>query len=90
FEANTTEWSSWTFSSGPLQEYCVYIYRDCSRIMIAQWDYNQTLPACSARKYISRENFASGMIHTLNLTVLVPRGMPAGNTSNSILTIFAE
>ncbi|MEM5792655.1 MAG: hypothetical protein QXM68_04035, partial [Candidatus Aenigmatarchaeota archaeon] len=69
---------------------CVYIYRDCSRIMVAQWDYNQTLPACSARKYITTEDFMSGMIHTVNLTVLVPRGVPTGNTSTSILTIVAE
>ncbi|MEM0473154.1 MAG: hypothetical protein QXF88_00330 [Candidatus Aenigmatarchaeota archaeon] len=90
FEANTTEWSSWTFASGPLQDYCVYIYRDCSRIMVAQWDYNQTLPSCSARKYITTEDFMSGMIHTVNLTVLVPRGVPTGNTSTSVLTIVAE
>ncbi|MEM5801060.1 MAG: hypothetical protein QW350_01770 [Candidatus Aenigmatarchaeota archaeon] len=90
FEANTTEWSAWSFSSGPLAGYCVYIYKDCQKIMVAQWDYNQTLPACSSRKYITQEFFMPNMIHTVNLTVYIPRGVPYGNTTSNILTIVAE
>ncbi len=90
FEANTTEWGVWTFSSGPLKDYCVYIHRNCEKIMVAQWDFNSTLPACSARKYITREFFMPENVHTVNLTVFIPRGVPYGNTTSNILTIVAE
>jgi len=90
FQANTTEWSVWTFSSGPLKDYCVYIHKNCQKIMIAQWDYNTTLPACSSRKYITQEFFMPENVHTVNLTVFIPRGVPYGNTTSSILTIVAE
>jgi hypothetical protein len=90
FEANTTEWGVWTFSSGPLKDYCVYIHKNCEKIMIAQWDFNSTLPACSARKYITREFFMPENVHTVNLTVFIPRGVPYGNTTSNILTIVAE
>ena len=90
FETNTTEWSVWTFSSGPLKDYCVYIHKDCEKIMIAQWDYNSTLPPCSSRKYITQEFFMPENVHTVNLTVFIPRGVPHGNTTSNILTIVAE
>ncbi len=90
FEANTTEWGVWTFSSGPLKDYCVYIHRNCEKIMVAQWDFNSTLPACSARKYLTTENFLPNDIHKVNVTVFVPRGIPYGNTTSSIMTFFAE
>jgi len=90
FEENTTEWSSWTFGSGPLANYCVYIHKDCKKMMITQWDWNTTLPSCSKRKYITQEVFTTNAIHTLGLTILVPKGVPVGNTTSSTLTIIAE
>jgi hypothetical protein len=90
FQANTTEWGAWTFSSGPLKDYCVYIHKNCEKIMIAQWDYNSTLPPCNSRKYISQEFFMPENVHTVNLTVFIPRGVPYGNTTSNILTIVAE
>ena len=90
FQTNTTEWGVWTFGSGPLKDYCVYIHKNCQKIMIAQWDYNNTLPPCSSRKYITQEFFMPENVHTVNLTVFIPRGVPHGNTTSNILTIVAE
>jgi hypothetical protein len=90
FQTNTTEWGVWTFDSGPLKDYCVYIHKNCQKIMIAQWDYNSTLPPCSSRKYITQEFFMPENVHTVNLTVFIPRGVPYGNTTSNILTIVAE
>ncbi|MFH8080787.1 MAG: hypothetical protein QXO84_02815, partial [Candidatus Aenigmatarchaeota archaeon] len=71
-------------------DYCVYIHKSCQKIMIAQWDYNASLPACNARKYITQETFMPNYIHKINVTVFVPRGIPSGNTTSSIMTFFAE
>ncbi|MCS7135342.1 MAG: hypothetical protein NZ893_02800 [Candidatus Aenigmarchaeota archaeon] len=90
FEGNTTEWSAWTFSTGPLYGYCVYIHKNCQKIMVAQWDYNSSLPNCNNRKYLSQETFKPNDIHTINVTIFVPRGVPAGNTTSSVMTFFAE
>ena len=90
FQTNTTEWGVWTFDSGPLKDYCVYIHKNCQKIMIAQWDHNSTLPPCSSRKYITQEFFMPENVHTVNLTVFIPRGVPHGNTTSNILTIVAE
>lgn len=90
FGANTTEWGVWTFASGPLADYCVYIHKDCQKMMIAQWDYNASLPTCSNALYLQTSPFKSNDIHTFNLTVLIPRGIPTGNTTPSTLLIVAE
>jgi hypothetical protein len=90
FQANTTEWSVWTFSSGPLKDYCVYIHKNCQKIMIAQWDHNTTLPNCASLKYLTQETFKPNDVHSVNVTVFVPRGVPSGNTTSSLMTFFAE
>jgi hypothetical protein len=90
FEANTTEWGLWTFSAGPLQDYCVYVHKSCAKLMLSQWNWNTTLPSCSDRWYISQENFNPDDVHTLSMRVFIPRGVPSGNTTQSTLTIFAE
>jgi len=90
FSSNTTEWSTWTFSSGPLQNYCAAIDKNCKRFMLYRWDWNGTLPACpaSSRKYLNATlNPSSQLLVTAN--VWIPSGIPAGDTTNSTLTITA-
>ncbi|MFN6992083.1 MAG: hypothetical protein ACK4MM_05120, partial [Fervidobacterium sp.] len=90
FGSNNTEWGVWTFASGPLANYCVYVHKNCQKIMIAQWDYNASLPACNVREYLQSSPFESNEVHTFNLTVFIPRGIPVGNTTPSTLLIVAE
>lgn len=89
--ANTTEWSVWTFGAlSPLNNYCVYVSKDCQRTMITQWDFNSSLPTCSNRRYMSEDTLLTDAVETVKITVLVPKGVPSGNTTPSTLTIFAE
>jgi hypothetical protein len=88
FSANTTEWSVWTFSDGPLQNYCAAIARNCQRFMLYRWDKNGTLPSCTNTRYLNATlNPSSQLLVTAN--VWVPSGIPAGDTLNSTLTITA-
>jgi len=88
FSANTTEWSTWTFSSGPLQNYCTAIARNCQRFMLYRWDKNTTLPSCTGTQYLNATLVPSGQIY-ITANVWVPQGVQAGNTTQSILTITA-
>ncbi len=87
--SNTTTWSSWTFSSGPLSGYCVAVYHDCTKIMVYQWDHNSSLPTCSDLRYIQSSTFSPGNTHVISANVYVPKGIPAGNATQSTLTITA-
>jgi len=89
-QANTTEWSTWTFSSGPLAGYCVAIYKDCTKIMIYQFDHNSSLPSCPNLKYIQSGALTPSSSHVMSANVYVPKGIPAGNTTQSTLTITAS
>jgi hypothetical protein len=92
--ANNTEWSTWTFTAGPLDDYCVAVYKDCKKIMAYQWDLNGSLPTCNNKDYVYKtttvDRFTPDESFTVNLTVWVPRGIPSGDTTNSTLTITAE
>ena len=89
-EGNTTEWSSWTFGSGPLAGYCTAIYKDCTKIMVYQFDHNSSLPTCSNLTYIQSSALTPNSDHTMSANVYVPKGIPAGNTTQSTLTITAS
>jgi hypothetical protein len=92
--SNNLEWSVWNFSTGPLANYCVGVYKDCKKIMVYQWDINGSLPTCGNKEYAYQttdvDRFTPDESFTLNLTVWVPRGIPSGDTTNSTLTITAE
>ena len=89
-QANTTEWSTWTFSNGPLAGYCTAIYKDCTKIMVCQFDHNSFLPDCPDRKYIQSSALTPNSAHTMDANVYVPKGIPSGNTTQSTLTITAS
>ena len=94
FGANTTEWATWTFSDGPLQNYCAAVYYDCRKLMIYQWDLNTTLPTCTASQKVYEttdvNRFNPDEEFSVNVTVWVPKGVPSGDTTNSTLTITAN
>jgi len=87
--ANTSEWSTWTFASGPLVNYCAAIARNCQRFMLYRWDKNTTgLPSCTKTQYLNATLAPSGQIF-ITANVWVARGVQAGNTTQSTLTITA-
>jgi hypothetical protein len=86
--ANTTEWSTWTFTAGPLIDYCVAIRKNCDSLMIYRWDKNTSLPSCSKARYLNSSlNVGESLVVTANVNI--PSGTPSGNATNSILTITA-
>jgi hypothetical protein len=86
--ANTTEWSSWNFTAGPLQNYCVAIAKNCQRFMLYRWDKNSTLPDCINTVYLNKSLGPGGQL-VLTANAWIPQGTPAGNASSSTLTITA-
>jgi len=100
--ANNSEWAVFTFSSGPLADYCVATYYDCTRLMVYQYYPGSaaavgstTLPTCGAARYLvqstsaAASEFPAGDTESLNVTVYVPTGVPAGNVTSSTMTVTA-
>jgi len=88
-QANTTEWSTWTFTAGPLVDYCVAIRKNCQALMLYYWDKNTTYPTCAKTQYIN-ETLSIGATIAITANVQVPSGSPSGNATSSTLTITAS
>jgi len=86
--ANTTEYSFWTFASGPLYDYCVALRKTCDAFMIYKWDKNSSWTACGSTLYLNNTLQLTGSL-TLTANVFVPSGTQSGNATASILTITA-
>jgi len=86
-------WGVNTFTGGsPLDGYCVATYRDCDKIYIYQWDHGSDFPTCGDNWYIYEDpiKFKPNDQFHFNITVWVPKGIPAGDTSSSTLTVTAS
>ena len=101
--ANNTEWATFTFAAtSPLADYCVATYHDCTKLMVYQYYPGSaaavgstTLPTCGAARYLvqstsaAASEFPAGDTETFNVTVYVPKGIPAGNVTQSTMTVTA-
>ena len=80
-------------ANGPLANYCIAARTDCKRIFIYQWRQGDTLfDQCTDYWYIYNDatnKFKPNDQFYFNMTVWVPKGIPAGSTSSSILTVAA-
>jgi len=83
FDAETT---------GPLANYCVATWVNCTRIFIYQWDQTSPFDQCGSEWYIYKDaaKFKPNDQFDFNITVWVPKGIPAGDTSSSTLTVTAS
>jgi len=100
----SSEATSYTFSSaqedwgilnvetgGPMADYCVAARTDCKRIFIYQWDQTSPFDQCSGEWYLWNDgDFTPDDQFKFNITVWVPYGIPAGDTSSSTLTVTAS
>jgi hypothetical protein len=79
-------------TSGPLAHYCVAARTDCQRVYIYQWDQGSQLDQCSSTWYIYDDDteFTTNDQFDFNITVWIPPGIPAGDTSSSTLTVTAS
>ena len=96
WQTNNTNWSVFTFSSGPWQNYCVAISKNCDRVAIYYWQKESNpsvqdqFPYYACAKYIQADNLVPGEVHTLTTQAWVPYGVPYGLTNPSTLTIYAS
>ena len=80
-------------STGPLSGYCVAANWNCTHIFIYQWDQDSPFDQCSGEWYLyndAENKFKTNDQWWFNMTVWVPKGIPAGDTSSSLLTITAS
>ncbi|MBU0953757.1 MAG: hypothetical protein KKA90_05080 [Nanoarchaeota archaeon] len=89
-ESNNSVLTAVTFASGPLNDNCVYIDKDCKNIFITKYDLNSSYPACSVESGIRSSNFAPGDEETVTTFASVPEGVPAGVAGTGTLTITAS
>jgi hypothetical protein len=78
----------------PLNQSCVAIYYDCTKIYIYRYDKrsNPNFAYCGNSRYINEANFTPGQdSHTLTLNVYAPYGIPAspGSLNTSTFTVYA-
>lgn len=89
--------SSWSYFSideaGPLNRYCVAVYRDCSKIYIYNFDKRGSgagnFSSCTNSDYIRAANLVPGDTTILKADAWVPNGYPAGWLNTTILTVYA-
>ncbi len=85
---NTTDLGFWSFSAGPLQDYCVAVKKNCQALIIYRWDKNSSFPTCNTRKDLNK-TLSVGASISVTVNVFVPLGIPSENVSQSTLTITA-
>ena len=76
--------------TGPLANYCVATHVNCTRIYIYQWDQTSQLDSCTDEWNLYSGVFKPNDQFDFNITVWVPKGIPAGDTSSSTLTVTAS
>ena len=89
-ENTNTDWTSFTITSGPLAEYCVYAHTSCDYIYITRWDMNSTFPACTNETYIHTPSMTPGNYYDFSLREIIPFGVPGGDPTDTTLRVYAS
>lgn len=94
-DATKPEWGIFSFSSGPLNGYCVAAYRDCTKLYIYKYDYRSTgntqFDSCTNLATLNTTRWIGpSELQTINVDVWVPYGIPAGSLTQATLTMYAE
>ena len=77
-------------ATAPLYGYCVAVYKDCTKIYIYKYDWRSDFPACDLRGYVEDVIAPSGESEILTLDAYIPKGLPDGNMSSTVLTVFTS
>jgi len=84
-------WTFFYFSSGPLKGRCAAAYYDCTRIYLYKYDMADGFKECNSAAYLTAKELAPGSRMTkIKIKPSIPRGIPAGDTKTSVLTIYAS
>ena len=79
-------------SNSPLFRHCVAVNSTCGSVYIYKYD-KRTLPnfgSCANSRYLNAGNIVPSAMERLQVDVWVPRGLPAGNMTQTTLTFVAS
>jgi len=88
-----TDWGFFALpASGPLASYCVAAYEDCSKIFMYQYDKSGEFgSSCANSLYLTQNTIVPGdEFSYCYIGISIPAGVPAGDTKQSLLTIWAS
>ena len=77
-------------TGAPLEGHCVALWVNCTKLYIYKYDYRAQFPNCDIRGYIEDVMTPSGESEILTLDAYIPKGIPGGNMSSSILTVYTS
>ena len=94
FDAANRNWSIWSVNSGELDGYCIAVNASCDFIYLYKYDMAgmgwDAFPTCSQQAYLRSDILNPGEEFTMSLDAAMPKGVPAGYTAISRLTITAD
>jgi hypothetical protein len=96
--ATNINWSLFHYNSsqgGPLQDHCVAVSRDCTKIFIYKYDKTGAgsggFGDCMEAEYLAEERVEPGeRLDELKVKPSVPYGTPAGDAKTTTLAIFTS
>jgi len=96
--ATNVNWSLFHYNSsqgGPLQDHCVAVSRDCTKIFIYKYDKtgagSSGFGDCMESEYFAEEKLEPGeRLDELKVKPSVPYGTPAGDAKTTTLAIFTS
>ena len=77
-------------AGSPLEGYCVALWVNCTKIYVYKYDYRAQFPDCNNRGYIEDVMTPGGDSEILTLDAYIPKGIPSGNMSSSVLTVYTS
>jgi len=94
-ETETEDWGIFSFASGPWNGYCIAADANCTKLYVYKFDRRATgstnFVGCANIAFLNTTMYiGSSELQTINLDAWVPYGIPYGDTSQGILTIYAE
>jgi hypothetical protein len=86
---NGAVWTLFSFTSGPLEDYCVATRSSCDRIYLYKFDKTSLFDGCTNSNYLTQEVLVPGNLDRFKVYASIPLGFPGGDTSQSVMTFFA-
>ena len=87
------QWAYFSVSntSLPIDDHCVAVYYNCTKIYIYAYDERAGYNTCSNSEFLQVPDLVPGATHSANLTVWMPLGIPAnpGPLNTSTVTVVA-
>jgi hypothetical protein len=89
-DASGNKWGYCTFAAGPMKDYCIGTYWDCTKLYVFRYDYRSVYGdnACGKRSYLYENGIVPAEAVTLHVRAWIPYGVPAGNTTTAIITLL--